>query len=152
MPGNESESGEPELDAAHVDAAWEDILANYGERPTMPPLASPEAVVPEEEAEPIAQAAPEPEAAQEWWEREEHFTPPEPPPAPIPAGPRGLAWAGALGLPVLAIVLTLARLSIPSWLGTLGVLAFIASLGYLFATMPRDHHDDPFDGNNGAVV
>ena len=96
MPGNESESGEPELDAAHVDAAWEDILANYGERPTMPPLASPEAVVPEEEAEPIAQAAPEPEAAPEWWEREEHFTPPEPPPAPIPAGPRGLAWAGAL--------------------------------------------------------
>jgi len=143
---------EPELDAAHVDAAWRDILANYGERPTVSPAETPEdaATAPFDEPPPaddLADESPEPE----WWEREEHFTPPEPPPAPIPRTPRGLAWLGALGLPVVAILLAVLRIGIPGWAGTLGVLAFIGSLGYLFATMPRDH-DDPFDGNNGAVV
>jgi hypothetical protein len=141
---------EPELDAAHVDAAWRDIMANYGDRPAMPPAESAEPDdLPQRSYEPPEIS--EPAAEPEWWEREEHFTPPTPPPAPIPRTPRGLAWLGALGLPVVTIVLAVFRISIPGWAGTLGVLAFIASLGYLFATMPRDH-DDPFDGNNGAVV
>jgi len=161
VPAHEHDPGEPELDAAHVDAAWRDILANYGERatlaspeeqpPTVDPAVDPAArtyAAPEPEPVESADAAPEPE----WWEREEHFTPPEPPPAGVPRGPRGLAWAGALGLPVLAIVLTFARIAVPGWLGALGLLAFVGSLGYLFATMPHGDDDNPFDGNNGAVV
>lgn len=147
MPASDPEPGEPELDAAHVEAAWRDILANYGEQPTIPAEADPQARTYDAPEEP-----PETTPELEWWEREEHFTPPEPPPAPVPRGPRGLAWAGVLGLPVLTIILTLANLTIPTWLTTLGILAFVASLGYLFATMPHDDDDDPFDGNNGAVV
>jgi hypothetical protein len=149
VPADEPEHGEPELDAAHVDAAWRDIMANYGDRPAMPAAAD---AVPAEPEAPAPEPADEPEPEPEWWEREEHFTPPEPPPAPLPRTPRGLAWVGALGLPVLAIVLTFVRITVPGWLATIGVLAFLASLGYLFATMPSGHDDDPFDGNNGAVV
>ncbi len=154
MPADDPEYGEPELDAAHVDAAWRDIMANYGD-PAMPATETPEAVTPtpEQATEPMARPVAEPEAEPEWWEREEHFTPPEPPRAPLPLTARGLAWLGTLGLPTLMIVLAIIRVvSLPGWLVTIGVLAFLVSLGYLFATMPTGHDDDPFDGNNGAVV
>ena len=134
-----------------LNAAWDDIVAHYGERAELDPDAD---EVPA--AAPDVPSADQPdEFADAWWAQEEHFVPPTPPPAPLPAGPRGLAWLGVLGSPVAMLVLVLLRVSIPGWLGLLLFAAFVGGIGYLIATMARGDDDDPnnpFSGNDGAVV
>ncbi|HEX7739462.1 MAG TPA: hypothetical protein VF426_07425, partial [Marmoricola sp.] len=106
-------------DPAAVDAAWEDIIAHYGDRA---PVELPDPAAPRQAPEAPFPASPDDgsdEFANAWWAREEHFVPPTPPPAPLPAGPRGVAWLGVLGSPVAMLVLVLLHVAIPSWLGLL---------------------------------
>ena len=146
-PGNarSGEDGASGEDPGAVEAAWEEIVAHYGDRPEIAARADTPAAIPAPDEQD--------EFADAWWAREEHFVPPTPPPAPLPAGPRGLAWLGVLGSPVAMLVLVLLRIAIPSWLGLLLFAGFVGGVVYLIAKMPRrDDDNDPFSGDDGAVV
>lgn len=151
--GNASPSPEPDetgADAAadpaeSVDKVWEQIIANYGERAEIEP-----------EPTPVPRTYPRAQADQETgpaaWEQEEHFSPPTPPPAPSPFSPRGLAWLGVIGAPVVTLFLLMISVHPPSWAALLLFFAFVGGIGYLVATMPRGGDDDDYFGDDGAVV
>lgn len=80
----------------------------------------------------------------------EHFVPPEPPPIPRPEPPRLLAWIATLGAPIAFITMAVFRITPTGWVAFLMVVAFLAGLGYLIATMRRD--DDPWSGDDGAIL
>jgi hypothetical protein len=80
---------------------------------------------------------------------EEHYVPPPPPPLPKGTPARRLAWLGVLLPPVLMFVAVLVRWPMPAWLSLLLVLAFLGGFVFLVATMPRDGRDD---WDDGAVV
>ncbi len=126
------------------DEAWRAIVENYGERaqvdeplPVTPDPAPPEPFQPTYD-ELGAKVEPE-----------ERFVPPPPPPAPRIELPRHLPWLGVLGIPVLLLVLLLAGLGVPSWLGYLLVAGFVGSFVYLVLHM-KPGGRDPWD--NGAQV
>lgn len=167
-PGDRGAGGRGELEDAEVDAEWEDIVARLGrlEAPDAPETSEggsgsgapgggtdggPD-VPPRPPAGPRDHpATPEVEALEE---AEGHFTPPEPPPV-LASRDRLLvvAWAGATGVPLLAVLAVLVRafvpLPTPAWLGGAAVAVFVASVAVLLWRMP--HHRDPGDGP-GAVV
>ncbi|WP_158604448.1 hypothetical protein [Nocardioides mangrovicus] len=140
-------TNEPDLDAA-----WRSIVENYGERATLddPPAEVEPLVRPQPSPQSASQADrveehdPAPEA-----DPEDHFVPPEPPPMSLPEPPRLLAWAGVLGVPVLAVVLAVVHVAVPSWAGVLGLAWFVGGFGYLVATMRRGDDDD---WDDGAVI
>ena len=121
------------------DAAWQQIVENYGERPDVPEAQIPETPeIPDPEA-PVADA-PEPFQIELY---DEQFVPPPLPPPPVIKPERRLAWVGLIGSPVLLIVLTLIEYSLPAVLTGGLVVAFLGSFGYLVATMePHDPDDD----------
>ena len=121
------------------DAAWRDIVANYGDR----------VVGPDEQAAPARAGGPEayPELADA--AQEERFVPPLPPPLPRVPKDRLAAWLGVLGSPVLLLVATVFRIPLPTVVPWLLVAAFVGGFGYLVAQMPRGPRD-PFD--DGAVL
>lgn len=129
--------GDPFESTEAADAAWRAIIDNYGDRPDVPDLPAPPPP-PSYDVEPSA------------WEPTEHYQPPEPPPAPVPNSPRGVAWVAMLGAPVLFLVLIAVHVPLPSWAVLLLGVAFVGGLGYLVATMPRHDDTDPFD--DGAVL
>lgn len=137
-----------------LNAAWDDIVAHYGERAEIEPDAA--ASTTDARTYPAPGPTDEPdEFADAWWAQEEHFVPPTPPPAPLPAGPRGIAWIGVLGAPVAMLLLVLFRVSIPGWVGFPLFAAFVGGIAYLIATMPRGGDgNDPSSGSgdDGAVV
>ena len=114
------------------DAAWQQIVENYGDVPDVPDIpAAPEV--------PLAEA---PEAFHiELYD--EQFVPPPLPPPPVIRPERKVAWVGLIGSPVLLVVLSLIHYSLPPVLTGGLVIAFLASFGYLVATMePHDPDDD----------
>lgn len=131
-------------DARAEDDAWREIVAHYGERPEVPDLPTPAPVArPDRDA-----AEQDEEAAQE--RAEEHYVPPTPPAAPLPRGPRAVAWAGLFGAPVVMLAFILLGKSVPGWVGFLLFVAFVGGFGYLVATMRKHDDSDPWD--DGAVV
>ena len=141
-------------------AAWDEIVANYGDRPELP--ADAEGGAPASESGPsysirfgdfgddIDDGADD--TADEPFEPAEErvdggFVPPEPEPLHLGVA-RTTAWVGVLGAPVLAllatIVVTATDWTVPHWFGWLLVVAFLGGFGYLVVTMPRDR-DDPWD-------
>jgi hypothetical protein len=124
------------------DAAWREIVDNYGDRPHLEP---------EPEAQPT-QPAPEPdqhpELADDPW-LEERFVPPPPPPLPRVPFDRLLAWAGVFVSPLVLLVATVFQLDLPTLVAWALVLGFLGGFGYLVAQMPRGPRD-PFD--DGAVL
>ena len=80
---------------------------------------------------------------------DEGFVPPEPPPLPVVAPDRGLAWAGVFGSPLVLLCTLIFGISIPIWLGYALVLSFVGGFLYLVFRMPREPRD-PWD--NGAQV
>jgi hypothetical protein len=80
-------------------------------------------------------------------EAEDGFTPPEPPPLPRPSHPADKwGWGATIGGPILLIGSTMAGL--PTWIGGVGVAAFIAGFVTLVARMRNERES----GDDGAVV
>ena len=137
-------------------AAWDEIVANYGDRPELP--ADAEGIAPASESGPsysigfgefeddVDQEPEEPlEPAEE--RVDGGFVPPQPEPLHLGLV-RTTAWAGVLGAPVLAllatVVVTATDMAVPRWFAWALVVAFLGGFGYLVVTMPRDR-DDPWD-------
>jgi hypothetical protein len=115
------------------DAAWQQIVDNYGERAEVPPADVPLVDAP-------ATDAPEPFHLELY---EESFVPPPLPPPPVIRPERRLAWVGLIGSPVLLLAFTFLDYALPTVLTGGLVVAFLASFGYLVATMePHDPDDD----------
>jgi hypothetical protein len=151
------------------DALWRSIVENYGDRisldqshepttdqpndqpgdqPVDQPV-DPGAAAVQPQMQPPAQRD-EPDLLNAWDDPDDHFVPPEPPPLPTPEPPRLLAWAGVFGVPVLVIVVSVLKISVPSFVSLLGLAWFVGGFGYLVATMRRDDDPDPWD--DGAVL
>jgi hypothetical protein len=126
---------------AAEEQAWRDIVDNYGERPDVAGLVELTPIVPEPGPDPAAVPQHDP------WDAEDQFTPPPLPPPAVITPERRLAWVGLVASPVLLVLVNLLHYALPGILTFGLVVAFIASFGYLVATMaPRDPDDD------GAVV
>ncbi|MEQ6901173.1 hypothetical protein [Nocardioides sp. YIM 152588] len=137
-------------DGQAEDAAWQAIVANYGERPALDPTEIAEEARPEPADPPPGPrgtGAPAPEAAEApEVPDEDAFVPPEAPPVPVPSLDRLAAWVGVLGSPAVLLVCLIAGLSIPTWLGWLLVVGFIGGFGYLLYRMPGSPRDPWDDG------
>ncbi len=127
------------------DEAWRQIVANYGDVPSVDDAPRPE---PRGEYVVENEPADEPDAVFPW-EDEGRFVPPPPPPVPRPEPRRGLAWAGLFGAPVILLVALVFGVYLPGWLSLLLVAGFIGGFGYLVATMSNDPRDP---GDDGARV
>lgn len=142
------------------EALWRSIVENYGERISLEspaePTVEPEPDTPADSAPPVRPRAQppaqrdEPDVLDAWDDPDDHFVPPEPPPVPSPEPPRLLAWAGVFGVPILVIVVSVLKISVPSFVSLLGLAWFVGGFGYLVATMRRD--DDPDERDDGAVL
>lgn len=139
---------EPENPGSEEDAAWREIVENFGDRAELPP----ELVVERVLAEPVPVF--DDDIDEETWDHEDapeeelgRFVPPEPEPLRLTPA-RTAAWAGVLGAPVLALLTVVVSessgMTIPSWWGVLVILGFLGGFAYLVATMPRER-DDPWD-------
>ena len=167
--GARGDSEDPRIEDAEVEARWADIVAQLaeldddaqtGDAPTTPTAADPSApqsspghVVARTEGPRDWPATPDVEALEE---AEYHFTPPDPGPVLTSRDPLAtLAWAGAVGIPLLAVAALIVRsflttLLIPSWIGPTAVLLFLAAVAVLVWRMPQRR--DPSDHDDGAVV
>ena len=142
------------------EALWRSIVDNYGERISLEspaePTAEPEPDSPDDPGPPVRPRAQppaqrdEPDVLDAWDDPDDHFVPPEPPPLPSPEPPRLLAWAGVFGVPILVIVVSVLKISVPSFVSLLGLAWFVGGFGYLVATMRRD--GDPDERDDGAVL
>jgi hypothetical protein len=127
----DDEAGEGAARARAEEQAWRDIVDHYGER----------ADLPGDEARPESDApAPEPFHVEPY---DETFTPPPLPPPAVVSPERRVAWVGLIASPILLVLLNLLDYALPGILTGALVVTFIASFGYLVATMePRDPDDD----------
>lgn len=117
--------------------AWREIVDHYGDRPDLSGLI--------ELTTPLDQ--PEPEPAVEPFmldlDGADSFTPPPLPPPAVVSPERRVAWVGLVASPVLLVLINLMNYALPGILSVGLVIAFVASFGYLVATMePRDPGDD----------
>jgi hypothetical protein len=126
-------------DRARADElAWREIVDHYGDSPDVPGLI--------ELTTPLSEPEPEPEPDEPFLldlEDDESFTPPPLPPPPVITPERRVAWVGLVASPIVLVAINLIDYALPSILTVGLVIAFIASFGYLVATMaPRDPDDD----------
>lgn len=150
-------------------AAWEAIVAHYGDAPTWDGPADPARGTPHPDhpagrgrTRPPRDVDPtpggrdgggpvagpdehDPDAVRG---PEERFVPPPAPPLPRTSPARGLAWFGLLGVPAVVLVLLVASVALPTWVGIGFVAWFVGGFVFLVVGM-RTEHDDPDDG---AVV
>jgi hypothetical protein len=138
VTGRDEEPGD-RARAQADDVAWREIVNHYGERPDVTELA--ELTTPLESSEPDLEAAgPEPFRFEL---EDEAFTPPPLPPPAVVSPERRAAWIGLVLCPILLIVINVVDYALPGILSFGLVVAFLASFGYLVATMtPRDPDDD----------
>ena len=139
-------------DESRTELAWREIVEHYGDRPvideearhTEPPAAEPRVVEHEHDDEPEVDA----EDDEDDIPVVDRFRPPPPPPFPVPrTWQRGVAWAGILVAPALALVIGLFSLSVAPIVGWALVLWFVGSFGYLVRAMPRSPRDPWDDGS-----
>ena len=172
-PGPHEPRTDPELPELPFDeeAAWREIIENYGERPAFGGGgAGPDTtgLSPFDRSYlDSLDARPRPlgdrvdgnarpggdDHDEDLRDPADHFVPPEPPPIPRGTPARRLAWAGLLGSPVVLLVAVFVHM-LTGWLVpillTLGVAAaFVGGFAFLVATMPRDRGDG---WNDGAVL
>ena len=167
-PTGGSDGAQPRLDE---DAAWAEIVANYGER--SPAVEGDPPVVEEErsdvskppvetgtdpfdrsylDAQLARQSRDTPELNTEAsWDDEGHFVPPTPPPLPVLDPRRKAAWVALFGSPALMLLGVVLGWTYPGWISFVLVTAFVGGFGYLVATMPRGN-DRGWPGDDGAVV
>ncbi|MFL6062375.1 MAG: hypothetical protein ACJ72E_14170 [Marmoricola sp.] len=129
---------------AREDADFQRIVEGFGDAPQFPDL---------EPAAPAAPAQPDvpAELAESPWLEEEHFVPEPPPPVPRPRGPRALAWLGLVGIPVIGALALIVHLPVPSPIPFVLLIGFVASFGFLVATMSGEDQSG-WDGDDGAVL
>lgn len=143
-------SGEDRADKAKEEAAWQDIVAHFGERVHLDDDA-PE-TLPDAELE-LEFDDSDDEEQVSYLEDDERYVPPPPPPLPRTTPDRVLAWLGVLGSPVAAVALLIINWVVgwipPTWLIGLLILAFLGGFGYLVSRMSNDP-GDPWD--DGARV
>ena len=142
MTGPSDKPGDKPSDKPSEDAAWLEIVANYGDRPVVEPPPQPD-----------LREAPDardehPELADDG-RYDERFVPPPPPPLPRVPMDRLAAWLGVFVSPILLLVAAVLRVPLPTIVAWLLVGAFLGGFGYLVAQMPRGPRD-PFD--DGAVL
>lgn len=150
------------------DAAWREIVENFGERATLdadqsdggdPPATAAEPPAPEPPAEPSQErlqglfrpAWSEPAQTEATWDDEGHFVPPDPPPVHVLDPRRRLAWAGLFGAPLLMLVTVVLGWQLPDLLMFGLAMSFAGGFVYLVATMPNRRPGDG-SGGDGAVV
>lgn len=125
------------------DAAWRELVANYGERAVLddghPSLGRADRAreTPDraEEAPRAEEAAPDPADVPSY--DEERFVPPAPGPVALPRGPRLAAWSGVFVPPAVLLACALLQFRLPSPLGPLLVIWFLTGFGWLVWHMPR---------------
>ena len=129
--------------------AWREIVDHYGESPDVDELTDLTTPLEEPPAQPlqfrVLQPVFDPEDAEAFRDDpdDEGFTPPPLPPPPVISPERRVAWVGLVASPLLIVLINLLDYSLPGILTVGLVVAFIASFGYLVATMePRDPDDD----------
>lgn len=140
---------EREPGARDEDELWRSIVDNYGDRPdltdedvaSLAPAGAP-AAAPESDRPSVDDGDAETDEA-------EAFVPPQPPPVPLPRGPRLAAWGGVLLGPLLMLLAALTRVTLPPVVGLAVVAWVVGGFAYLVATMPRGPRDP---GDDGAVV
>ena len=131
------------------DEAWRQIVANYGDAPSVEDVPRPE---PDPEPDPNLIQPPavagEPARADTpfKWEDEGRFVPPPPPPLPRPEPRRALAWLGLFGAPTLLLVALVFGVYFPGWLSLILVGGFVGGFIYLVFTMPSGPRDPGDDG------
>jgi hypothetical protein len=145
------------------DDAWRSIVDNYGERPQLDDLETPDdPEAPEdqpgqgdhpepEDKGPLLERRPAPDHGEPAAERprpayvdpEDRFVPPTPPPVPRPHGVRAAAWAGLAGSPALMLLCVVLGIDLPGVLDLALVASFVAGFVYLMAKLPRGR--DPWD-------
>ena len=139
MSTSEEEPGDGTRGRAD-ELVWRDIVDHYGARPDAEELS--ELTTPLEQAQPQPTAEPYDEPSRLELD-DETFTPPPLPPPPVISPERRVAWVGLVASPVLLVLLSVLDYSVPGILSVGLVVAFVASFGYLVATMaPRDPDDD----------
>lgn len=162
------EGGPAGRDPIDEDAAWREIVANYGDRPD-PRTVDPGRVVDPDSSvvEPDETVPDEPGPRRDVFDRsylesqelntraryddEGHFVPPPPPPLPQVTPRRKVAWAGLFGAPTLMLLVIILGWDFPTWMMGLLVGWFVGGFLYLVATMPRSRGDG-WSGDDGAVV
>jgi hypothetical protein len=133
----DEEPGDPTRAQAE-ELAWRQIVDHYG--------ASPDAAELSELTTPLEPADADPEDEVDPFSLDlddETFTPPPLPPPAVISPERRVAWVGLVASPILLVLINLWDYSLPGILSAGLVIAFVASFGYLVATMaPRDPDDD----------
>ncbi|WP_146252036.1 hypothetical protein [Xylanimonas oleitrophica] len=172
--GRDGAGRDDEIQDAEVEERWADIVARLGDvAPAVdadgpeqdePRPAAPDAS-PTSQADPAAHVVAPVQGPRDWpvtpevealEEAESHFTPPDPGPVLTSRDPLlTLGWAGAAGVPLLAVVALVVRslvpaLHIPGWVAPAAGLVFLAGVAVLLWRMPQ--HRDPSDHDDGAVV
>jgi hypothetical protein len=166
-PNDPTEGGDPGRDSGanrrlDEDAAWREIVENYGERPaigTPEERRDPEEPAPQDEGEareerlkglfrPTWDGPTQTEAT---WEDEGHFVPPNPPPVHVSDPRRRLAWTGLFGSPFVMLVAVVLGWRLPDWIMFGLACGFAGGFVYLVATMPKRRPGDG-SGDDGAVV
>jgi hypothetical protein len=154
VSARDDETGDRSADQARAAAeerAWRDIVDHYGEAPDvaeLTELSSPVEQPPEQQARPlefrVLRPIIDPDDAEAFRVvDDEKFTPPPLPPPAVIAPEQRLAWVGLVVSPILLVVINLINYALPGILTAGLVVAFLASFGYLVATMtPRDPDDD----------
>ena len=137
MSTRDEEPGDPTRAQAE-ELAWRQIVDHYG--------ASPDAAELSELTTPLEPADADPEDEVDPFRLDlddETFTPPPLPPPAVISPERRVAWVGLVASPILLVLINLWDYSLPGILSAGLVIAFVASFGYLVATMaPRDPDDD----------
>ncbi|RYC05286.1 hypothetical protein [Nocardioides zhouii] len=134
-------------DESRTEVAWREIVEHYGERPLLDDesthvVRTPAEPVPAEDEQDDDSAATDDVPAAEG------FRPPPPPPFPTPrTWQRGVAWAGILVAPALALLIGLLSIYVAPLIGWALVLWFVGSFGYLVLMMPRSPRDPWDDGS-----
>lgn len=136
-------------DKAAQDAAWQEIVANFGERVELSDeelTDAPSVVAFDDDVD--EQFEPDLEMYDDAYEADGFVAPR--PSLPRTTADRFLAWLGVLGAPVAAVVLFVLHATlgwwIPPWVVDALVIAFLVGFGYLVFHMPREPRDPWDDG------
>jgi len=144
-------------DDSRTELAWREIVENYGERASL-------ADAPSEAADPapaVAEPLPstyvaahdvddEPDEPLDEIAEVDRFVPPVAPPIPLPrTWQRGVAWAGIVLAPVLALLIAIFSFYLPPLFGWTLVAWPVGGFLYLVFDMPSTPRD-PWD--NGSRV